>query len=122
MTVVSLRPRGSIKLEVGKFQAAKEGWLKAIARDPRLSGADLAVAIVIATYLNTRTGDAWPSIITLAADTNRNKGTVWRASQRLEKFEYLHITRARGRVKSNRYRPLLGNFDDAPKRLRVRSQ
>jgi hypothetical protein len=93
------------------FQVAKEGWLKEIARHRDLSGADYAVAIILSTYLNSRTYEAWPSLNTLAADTNRNRSTVWRSIKRLERLHLLQVTRAPGRSRSNRYKPLLGNLD-----------
>ena len=93
------------------FHAAKEGWLRTLARQADLSGADLAVGITLATYLNTRTGEAWPSFNTLADDTNRNRSTVWRSITRLERLHLLQVTRAPGRSRSNRYKPLLGNLD-----------
>lgn len=107
---------------VGGFQAAKEGWLKVVASYPNLSGADCAIAIAISTYLNSKTGDAWPSLETLATDTNRNRATVWRSIERLELLGLLSVQRARGRTRSNRYKPLLGNMDCNPKTLRRRNK
>jgi hypothetical protein len=106
----------------GVFQAAKEGWLKAVASHPNLSGADCAVAIVIATYLNSKTRDAWPGFDRLAQETNRNRSTVWRSIARLEKFKLLEVRRARGRSRSNHYRPLLGDLDRDPITLRRRNK
>jgi len=106
----------------GGFQAAKEGWLKTVASYPNLSGADNAVAIVLATYLNSRTQEAWPSLETLARDTNRVPSTVWRAVQRLERMKLIEVRRARGRTKSNRYRPRFGELDCDPKTLRRRKK
>jgi hypothetical protein len=69
----------------GIFQIAKEGWLKTCASYPNLSGADLAVVIALSAYLNSKRGDAWPSIETLAEDVNRSRSTVSRSIERLEK-------------------------------------
>jgi hypothetical protein len=113
---------GGVPTGKGAFQAAKEGWLKAVASHPNLSGADCAVAIVIATYLNSNTREAWPSFDCLARDTNRNRSTVWRSVERLEKLKLLEVRRARGRTKSHRYRPLLGELDRDPKTLRRRNK
>jgi hypothetical protein len=111
----SIRP-----IKRGSFQAAKESWLKAIASYPNLSGSDCAIAMALSTYLNFKTYEAWPSIERLAEDTNRNRATVWRSIERLEKLQLLHVERGRGRHKSNRYRPLMGSLDCNPKTLRRR--
>jgi predicted transcriptional regulator len=87
----------------GGFAAAKEGWLKRIASYPNLSGADLAVAFMLCTYLNTKSRDAWPSMQRLACDTNRSRSTVWRSLKRLETLKLLDITHARSRRKPNRH-------------------
>src|SRR5262245_18159830 len=79
----------------GSFSAAKEGWLKLVASYPNLSGADVAVAVMLSTYMNTKSRDAWPSMETLARDTNRSRSTVWRSLKRLEKLKLLAITHAR---------------------------
>ena len=105
------------KKRAGGFAAAKEGWLKLIASYPNLSGADVAVAVMLSTYMNAKSRDAWPSMQRLACDTNRSRSTVWRSLTRLEKLNLLEITHARSRRKPNRYRPRLGHLDAKPKRL-----
>lgn len=105
------------KKRAGNFAAAKEGWLKQIASYPNLSGSDVAVAVMLSTYFNSRSRDAWPSMQRLASDTNRSRSTVWRSLTRLEKLNLLEITHARSRRKPNRYRPRLGHLDAKPKRL-----
>lgn len=99
----------------GAFQAAKEGWLKVVASYPNLSGADYAVVIVISTHLNSKSHNAWPSIETLAKFTNRNKSTISRSVRRLEALRLIGVVHSRGRHRSNRYSPLLGDLD--PKSL-----
>jgi len=106
----------------GNFQIAKEGWLKEVARHPNLSGADYAVAIMLSTYFNSRTRQAWPSLDTLAADTNRNRSTIWRSINRLEELKLLRIERARGRTRSHRYSPEMGEIERDPKTLRRRNK
>ncbi len=112
---------GEARPNIGNFQAAKESWLKIVASHPNLSGADYAIAIMICTYVNSRTREAWPSLETLAQDTNRAPSTAWRSVERLEKLELLEITRARGRTRSHRYRLKFGNMDRDPKTLRRRN-
>src|SRR5262245_30993045 len=102
----------------GGFQAAKEGWLMTLASYPNLSGADLAVGIVIAKHLNTRSGVAWPSLKTLAELTNRNVATVWKPVKKLRPLNLVRVTKGRGRHKKNIYQPLLGEMDVDPKTLR----
>jgi hypothetical protein len=106
----------------GGFQAAKEGWLKLVASYPNLSGADLAVVITIFTHLNSMSGDAWPSIETIAFRTNREKSTVWRSIDRLRILGLIEVQKGRGRKQSNRYRPALGTLDYDPKTLRRRNK
>ncbi len=105
----------------GNFQAAKEGWLKLCARYPNLSGSDYAVAIALSTYLNSKTGNAWPSLQRLATDTNRNRSTVSRAVKRLEALGLIEVIHGRGRKKVNRYRPSLGSMNVDPATLKRRT-
>ena len=102
----------------GSFQSAKEGWLKTVASYPNLAGADYAVAIAVSTYMNSKSGEAWPSIQRLATDTNRDRATVWRSLKRLEARKLLAVTHSRSRRKPNRYRMLMGDMEAEPKTLR----
>jgi hypothetical protein len=108
------------KKRAGSFAAAKEQWLKLVASYPNLSGADLAVAVMLSTYLNSKRGDAWPSVRRLAADTNRDLRTVFRSLRRLEQLDLVSVIHGRGPKKSNRYRPALGRLNLDPKTLRPR--
>jgi len=110
------------KNSAGGFQAAKEGWLKVVISYPNLAGADYAVAVAISTHFNSKTAVAWPSIERLAAMTNRNRSTVWRAIEKLRKHKLLDVRKGRGRNVPNQYRPLLGLIDCDPKRLRRRTK
>lgn len=73
----------------GVFQASKEQWLIVLASYPNLSGADYAVALVIAKHLNSKSGLAWPSIELMSKMTNRESSTVWRSVEKLEKLGLL---------------------------------
>jgi DNA-binding MarR family transcriptional regulator len=115
-------PYPARKKIAGSFHALKDRWLRAVARYPNLSGADYAVVMAISTYLNSRSGVAWPSIKRLANDINRDQSMVWRSINRLEKFNLLEVSRARGRNRPNRYRPLFGESRCDPKTLRRRKQ
>jgi hypothetical protein len=52
------------KKKAGSFAAAKEGWLKLVVSYPNLSASDLAVAIALSTYMNSKSREAWPEIRT----------------------------------------------------------
>ena len=104
----------------GSFSAAKEQWLKLVASYPNLSACDIAVAVVIATYMNAHTGYAWPSMKTLATDTNRERSTIWRSIKRLEALELLAVVHSRSAKKPNVYRMRLGKLDAEPKALRIK--
>ena len=105
------------KKQYAGFAAAKESWLKVVCSYPNLSGADVATAVMLATYMNSRSRDAWPSMLRLAGDTNRSRSTIWRSLKRLEKLKLLDITHARSPRKPNRYRPLLGRINAKPQSL-----
>ena len=102
----------------GGFSAAKEAWLKLVASYPNLAGADYAVAIVLSTYMNSQTRQAWPSMQRLAADTGRDRSTVWRSLKRFEALKLLKITHARSPRKSNIYCLRLGDMSAERERLR----
>ena len=106
------------KKKRGAFAKAKEAWLKIVASYPNLSGADYAAAIMLSTYFNQHTRKAWPSLRTLAADTNRNKSTIIRSMRRLEALNLVAVVRGCGRKHSNTYRPKLGDLNLDPKTLK----
>jgi DNA-binding transcriptional MocR family regulator len=87
------------------FTKDKLAWLEAIAADEVLTGAAFRVAIKIATkYLNRKTGDAWPGILTLAADVGLSERSVQRAIRLLEARGWMHIEEGGGGHNStNRY-------------------
>src|SRR6476660_4954389 len=99
------------------FAAAKEAWLMLVASYPNLSGADLAVVIVLFKYPNSKRGIAWPSTRLIAQLTNRNLRTVMRSLQRLEKLKLISVIHGRGSKKPNQYRPALGQLKCDPKTL-----
>jgi hypothetical protein len=88
-----------------------------LASYPNLSGADLAVAIVIAKHMNSSSGKAWPSLETIAKLTHRDRSTVWRSVRRLDQLKLLAIAKRRGRNQYNVYSALLGEIERDPKTL-----
>jgi hypothetical protein len=72
------------------------------------------VGLVLATYMDSTTLKAWPSVASLARDTGRKKTTVRESLRALEGQEWLAVQRFRNsrgdeRI-SNRY---FGRFPDA---------
>lgn len=77
-------------------------WLKAIAADGRLHSSAVRVAIVIADHINRQSGEAFPSIKTIATKSATPERTVERAVADLCKAGFLEKRRG-GFGKSNRY-------------------
>ena len=97
-----------IQTKSGEFRAVETtGWVKLALQFrnvlAKLRGAKLAVYLSICLHVND-SGDSWPSIRTIAAETGLDKGTVSTAIAELENIpELLSITRRDGT--SNLYRP-----------------
>lgn len=91
------------------FTRTRSIWLTEIRRDPRV-GHLLAfrLACELAEYLNRQTGDAYPSIDTLAAALHVDRRSVQRAIEKLVACGYLEVTDRRGgRTNTSHYRPKL---------------
>lgn len=79
-------------------------WVGAICEVPALSNA-LRVATLLANkYLNSKTGEAWPSMETMAADLGVDVRTVRRWIKNLVEGGFLQIRSGKGRNGTNRYR------------------
>lgn len=70
-------------------------WLSAISADSRLHSTAIRVAVVIASYLNRLTGEAFPSIRTIATKSATPARSVERAISELCKAGYLERRRSR---------------------------
>jgi hypothetical protein len=90
-----------------EFTRRKLEWQEAIARDPDISHAACRIALVIGTFLNRKTGDAFPSQETLASILRTHARSVRRLIEQLERAGYLTKSEGGGRGHSNRYRPSL---------------
>lgn len=92
------------------FTERKLAWLEAVASDPDMQRLAVVVAVKLATrYLNSKTGDAWPSIDRLARELTANPRNVRRAIASLVESGWLDKRRGgRGRGDSNRYRTRMG--------------
>lgn len=81
-----------------------------LARHP-LSGADYRVALVVARHLNSHSGQAWPSLQTIADLTGLDPSTVWKSVERLRRAGFLEVTKGGGRKRYNVYRPRMGDAE-----------
>jgi hypothetical protein len=73
------------------------------ARDARLARTDVAVLMAILDHMNSKTGLAFPSLDTIAAEAKVNRRTASRSIDRL--VDTAHLTRIRGTGRrSNGYR------------------
>lgn len=90
------------------FNHNRHRWLDHVARDRKLSGGALRVAIVLWQRMNAEYGYAWPGLDHLAEELSIHKATVIRAIQQLEGRGLITVERGGGRKKSNKYRPSFG--------------
>ena len=93
------------------FYFRREIWLLQIAFDNCLTRATTATAISIAAHLNEADGDAFPSLKTIAAETNSSPSTTKLAIEALCQRGHIIVERGIGRTRSNRYRPVLKGAD-----------
>ena len=84
--------------------AQKDAWIRQVLKDPNLPASASKVAMVIALHVNRNTGDAWPSIPTIAAAIAMSRRTVLDMLNRLERRNHLGIDRGGGRHVVNHYR------------------
>ena len=95
--------------------ARKLKWLEVVATDTALGDASVRVATVLALkYLNSRSGIAFPSQATLAADIGVTELTVRRAIVPLVDAGYLFKKRG-GAGRSNRYEIELPDCENSSK-------
>ena len=85
-------------------------WRELLRDDPGPPRSVRAVALVLSTYANGHSGQAWPSRATLAAGAGYSVRTVIRAVAYLERAGYLDVERSPGRH-TNKYRLSLPNGD-----------
>jgi hypothetical protein len=84
-------------------------WLLRVARE-RKSRHELAVAIALAGFVNTRTGRAWPSVRTVAESAGLDLRHAWAALRRLRDAGLVHVAEPGGPGRSATY-TLAGNED-----------
>jgi hypothetical protein len=83
---------------------AKLQWLEIVASDAKAASAARAAIILATKYINRETGEAWPSLDTLAKDLGANRKTAVRALNSLVARGHLAKEPGGGRRRSNTYR------------------
>ncbi|MFW5829122.1 MAG: hypothetical protein ACOCXA_02570 [Planctomycetota bacterium] len=95
-------------------QLERLAWLQSVAADRRMAGASLAVAVRLAWHCNTATGDARPSVVSLAEAISIDERTARRALRRLADASYIEGELSMGgRSRCTSYR-LINPGTDAP--------
>jgi len=105
----SRKPDGKAMFNFGRHR-----WLGHVARDQKLPGAAIRVAVLLWQYQNDERGCAWPSLERIAADLHMHKSTVVRSLTRLRKREWISVRHRGGRHRTNEYRIAFGRMDDKP--------
>ncbi len=82
-------------------------WLMQVATDAHLDSSASRLAVVLAFHVNSKRGDAWPSLKALADELHMSERTVIRLVPKLEAAGHLEVVRGGGRELSNVYRPIL---------------
>lgn len=86
------------------FTEIQFNWLSQVARDATLPPAAARLAIILSRYVNRETGDAWPSIPTLAEALGTVENSVRKALKAMVAGGHLEIKAGGGRNTTNRYR------------------
>ncbi len=89
------------------FTRQKFLWLEQIAMDGSLPPSAARLAIVLAKYLNRGSGDAWPSIVRLAADLGIVENCARKSLKAMAAAGHLAVETGGGRNATNRYRPTI---------------
>jgi hypothetical protein len=83
------------------------GWLSQVARDDGLPPTAARLAIVLSSYVNRESGDAWPAVPTLARNLGVVENSVRKALRAMVAAGHLEIDAGGGRAATHRYRPVL---------------
>ena len=92
------------------FYRGRHRWLGLVARDRRLKGGSIRVAILIWEHLNAKSGYAWPSFPYIGQKLGLHRATVIRSIADLEEHGWLAVERNAGRHRGNRYRISFGRL------------
>lgn len=80
------------------------GWRELLMATPQLSATDLAVGQALASFMNARSGECWPSVETIAGKAHCHPATARRSLRTLERLELIETEPGGGRHRSNHYR------------------
>jgi hypothetical protein len=94
------------------FAHYRHRWLGLLARDSKLPGAALKVAVLMWELTNAERRCAWPSLRYIAEELDMDKSTAVRSLNTLDRRGWLRKVRRGGRHRSNEYRITLGLMDD----------
>jgi hypothetical protein len=83
------------------------GWLSQVARDDGLPPTAARLAIILSSYVNRESGDAWPAVPTLARNLGVVENSVRKALRAMVAAGHLEIDAGGGRAATHRYRPVL---------------
>jgi Helix-turn-helix domain len=94
------------KADKPKYMRGPFLWLQQVATDRTLPPMAASLAIVLAGYVNQRSGDAWPTQETLANAVAVNIRSVRRTIAELVERGHLEVVSSRGWHRPNSYRPI----------------
>ena len=91
------------------FEKFREEWLRQIALDKELPAGALRLCIVISTYLNRYSREAWPGMARLAKETGLSRRWIADLTRLVEERGHWEVTRTKVGAKNivNHYRPTL---------------
>jgi hypothetical protein len=97
-----------------RFTRDKLTWLDQVVRDHRVSDLGFRVAYALASHVNRKSLEAWPTHETLTNEMCVSRSSVIRAVADLERTGHLAVKRAHGRHLVNVYRWIIkrGNDDE----------
>jgi hypothetical protein len=90
-------------------------WLKAVMADDGVPPLGFKLAYALSEYVNKETGEAWPSVTTLAADAHISERSAWKFLRILQERGHLAVETGAGRAATNRYQLTLKLATDEPK-------
>ena len=97
-------------------------WLDQVLADRDIPEPAFRVAYALSSFVNRKSGAAWPSHATLAQKTGLGESTVRRHLATLHTAGHLAVELHRGRNGTNRYRPIIRPASDADEPTENRSE
>jgi len=97
-------------------------WLDQVLADRAIPEPAFRVAYALSSFVNRKSGAAWPSHATLAQKTGLGESTVRRHLVSLHTAGHLAVELHRGRNGTNRYRPIIRPASDADEPTENRSE